>query len=131
MLERLEQLEENIARLKLFRSQKSVEDIQKNPFDEWALRYGLFESIQIVIDLACHLVGKYNLGATKSYSECIERLERYGYIDQNLSKKLIAAIGLRNLLIHEYIKIDQEKLYSFLDHIDNFGAFIQSIESYI
>ena len=46
MLERLTLLESNIAKLKLFKKRKRLEDIQNDPFDDWALRYGLFESIQ-------------------------------------------------------------------------------------
>ena len=120
MLERLEQLEENIARLRLFQQSKTLEDVISNPFDEWALRYGFFESIQIMIDIACHLVGKYNLGATKSYAHCIERLLEQDFIDEELAKRLIATIGLRNLLIHEYVTVDPKRLYGFLDHVGGF-----------
>lgn len=114
MLERVQTLEENIANLKRMRSEYTLERIAENKFDEWALRYGLFESIQIVIDLSCHLVGKYNLGTAKTYVECIEKLVAHDYIDAELGKKMTAAIGLRNMLIHEYVKIDIEKLYGFL-----------------
>jgi len=51
----------------------SLEDVKKNKFDEWALRYGIFESIQIIIDIACHVAAKYNLGSSKSYVECTEK----------------------------------------------------------
>jgi hypothetical protein len=49
-LERVEQLEENIANLKIFQKKFTIEDIKNNKLDEWALRYGIFESIQIIID---------------------------------------------------------------------------------
>ncbi len=130
MLERLTLLESNIAKLKLFKKRKKLEDIQNDPFDEWALRYGLFESIQIVIDLACHMAGKYNLGVTKSYAECIGKLAEHDYIDGELSKKLIAAVGLRNLrnlLIHEYVAIDPKRLYGFLEHVKDFERFVEKI----
>ena len=127
MLERLAFLESNIAKLKLFKKRKSLEDIQNDPFDEWALRYGLFESIQIVIDLACHMAGKYNLGVTKSYADCIGKLAEHDYIDSKLSKRLIAAVGLRNLLIHEYVAVDPKRLYGFLEHVKDFERFVEKI----
>ncbi len=131
MLQRLEVLEENIHTLKKLQKRYSLEDIQKNRLDEWSLRYGIFESIQVVIDIACHLAGKYNLGSAKSYVECIELLQKYDYIDEDLAKSLVAAVGLRNLLIHEYIKIDVEKLYGFLEYVDDFSLFIKSVREYI
>ncbi len=131
MLERLKNLEENVALLKRMKKEMSAEDIRTNRFDEWALRYGLFESIQIVIDIACHIAGKYNLGASDSYAECIDKLIQHDYIDASLGQNLIAAIGLRNLLIHEYTKLDTDKLYGFLDSLDDFSRFIEQIGPYV
>ena len=128
MLHRIENLEENIASLKELKRKVSLEDIQKNKFDEWALRYGIFESIQIIIDIACHISADYNLGISKTYTECIEKLQKFDYITPALAKSLISAIGLRNLLIHEYVRIDTEQLYSFLDYIDDFSDFIKAIK---
>ncbi|ADV46112.1 type VII toxin-antitoxin system HepT family RNase toxin [Nitratifractor salsuginis] len=127
MLQRIEQLEENIRSLQQFKEEHSLESIRRNRFDEWALRYGLFESIQILIDLSCHLVHRYNLGAVKSYGECIRRLVEHGYLEAALGERLTGAVGLRNLLIHEYARIDPEKLYGFLELTGDFTDFIRQI----
>ena len=127
MLQRIEKLEENIQSLRRFKKEHTVESVRRNRFDEWALRYGLFESIQMLIDLSCHLVHRYNLGAVKSYAECIRRLVEHGYLDEALGIRLIAAVGLRNLLIHEYSRIEPEKLYGFLELTGDFSDFIRQI----
>jgi uncharacterized protein YutE (UPF0331/DUF86 family) len=127
LLQRLEQLEENIQSLQRFKEEHSLESVRRNRFDEWALRYGLFESIQILIDLACHLVHRYNLGAVKSYGECIRRLVEHGYLDEVLGTRLTGAVGLRNLLIHEYTRIEPDKLYGFLELTGDFSDFIRQI----
>jgi len=131
LLERIENLEENITNLKKIKKQFNINDIKTNKLDEWALRYGIFESIQIIIDIACHITNKYNLGVAKTYTQCIENLTKYHYIEKNLEKNLISAIGLRNLLIHEYTKIDIEKLYSFLNLTSDFSKFIKNIKEYL
>ena len=131
MLERIENLEENIANLKAFQKKFTIEDIKSNKLDEWALRYGIFESIQIIIDIACHISSKYNLGSAKTYTACIENLSKQNYITNSLAKNIISAIGLRNLLIHEYIKIDTEQLYSFLLLTDDLSSFIKEIREYV
>ncbi len=128
MLERIEQLEANIASLKVFAKDHSLEAIRKNRFDEWALRYGLLESIQILIDLSCHLVSRFNLGSVKTYADCIENLREHSYISDSLSERLVSMIGLRNLLVHEYSKIDLEKLYGYLEFTRDFSEFIRQIE---
>ena len=67
MLERLNQLEINIIELEKFKSSYTVENLKSDLQIQWSLRYGLLESIQIIIDLACHLVAENNLGNPKSY----------------------------------------------------------------
>ncbi len=131
MLERIEQLEENNKTLHKLHQNHTLEDIQANRLDEWALRYGLFESIQIVIDITCHISSRYNLGTSKTYTACIENLVKYKYIEDELGRNLVSAIGLRNILIHEYVKIDTEQLYSFLSLTDDFSNFIKQIQSHL
>lgn len=115
MQERLEVLEKNIAVLHSFRNKYSLQEVEKTKNLEWTLRYGLLVSIQVVIDISCHLVSDYNVGAPETYGECIELLKGNGYIDTSLAEKLCGMVGLRNLLIHEYAHIKIEKLYELLN----------------
>ena len=131
MLERLRALEENIAELRKFKKRFSLKEIQNDKMIQWSLRYGLLESIQILIDLSCHLVSKYNLGNPTTYSECVEFLKTYGYIDDDLNTRLLGMIGLRNLLIHEYMAIDVNKLYDLLNHVDDFIEFSRKISTIV
>ena len=128
LLQKLKQLEENIKVLEEIKNEITPRDIAKSKRYEWELRYGFFESIQIMIDISCKIVNHYNLGNPKNYRECIELLARFKYIDDELSRKYIAMVGLRNLLIHEYAEIDIQKLYSFLDSIDDLKNFIKQIQ---
>lgn len=131
LLERFKRLEENIKELSLFREKVSFEEICADKTLEWALRYGLLETIQSVIDLACHLVSRDNLGNPSTYAECITILEKNGYIDITLARHLTGMVGLRNLLIHEYATIDLKELYQCLFEIEDFIVFAQKIASHL
>lgn len=50
MLERLVQLEKNIAQREAMKLEHSKTEFSASTHSQWALRYGLIESIQIVID---------------------------------------------------------------------------------
>ena len=121
-------LEENLKILKSIKENYNISDIISDKVNEWGLRYGLFESIQIIIDLACHVVAEKNLGTPKNYSECISFLVAKNCIKQELGNKIIKMIGLRNLLIHEYGIIEVKKLYEYLDHIDDISDVIYAIQ---
>lgn len=131
MLERLMLLEGNVKELSSFKEKFSPENIRSDKTKEWALRYGLLESIQLVIDIACHVVSKYNLGNPQNYSECIELLKKNDYLDNSIAAKLTAMVGLRNILVHEYIYVDLEKLYGLLDNITDFRTFAEAVQKHI
>jgi uncharacterized protein YutE (UPF0331/DUF86 family) len=128
MQDRLILLEDNVRELIKIKDESNLYEIKESKSRQWSLRYGLLESIQIVIDISCHLAGKYNLGNPQSYSECIELLAKNNYLDSELSKKLKSMIGLRNILVHEYIKIDVEKIYGLLDNIEDFSLFADKVK---
>ncbi len=128
MLERLAQLELNIATLDEFRKEHTAEEVSGKMTLQWTLRYGLVESIQIVIDTACHVCSANNLGTPKNYGDCIRFLVQFGYIEQSLARPILAMIGLRNLLIHEYTSIDGKRLYAFLGELDVFRSYAAAIK---
>ena len=106
-------------------------DLFQKKTNEWSLRYGILESIQIVIDISCHLVGKYNLGNPNSYGNCVELLVKFNYIEESLGKNIRSMIKLRNLLAHEYTLIDVKKISSYLGLLGDFRNFIRSVSEYV
>jgi uncharacterized protein YutE (UPF0331/DUF86 family) len=38
-------------------------------------------------------------------------LEKNGYLDNDLTQKMVKAVGFRNLIVHEYGKIELEQVY--------------------
>ncbi len=131
MRDRIKSLEENVAELALFKKKYTLEELKKTKVTGWALRYGFLESIQMVIDISCHLVSEYNLGNPETYSECIELLRKFNHIDESLEAKLIGMTGLRNILAHEYTHVKVEKLYELLDQLDDIRDFIRRIKGLI
>lgn len=125
--DKLKRLEENLRVLDKIKNEYTLEDISNDKIDEWGLRYGLFESIQIIIDLACGFVADKNLGFPKNYSECIQLIISNNYLNKDLGERIIKMVGLRNLLVHEYGVIDVQRLYEYLNHINDIRDFAIAI----
>lgn len=128
MLDRLKLLEDNVAELANFKKKHTLEQLKTERTTGWALRYGFLESIQIIIDISCHIVSKHNLGNPETYAECIELLKKFNHIDDTLELKLIGMVGLRNILAHEYADVNIEKLYGLLDQLGDIGEYILRIK---
>ncbi|KAF0151082.1 MAG: hypothetical protein FD143_2248 [Ignavibacteria bacterium] len=131
MLERLFKLETNIGELEKFQQKYQIDDLKNDLQVQWILRYGLFESIQIVIDISCHLAAKYNLGNAQTYSDCISLLKKEKYLSGEISERLLGMIGLRNILIHEYVAVDIGMLFGLLNHLDDFRQFASEIKDVV
>ena len=73
----------------------------------------LQRAVQFVIDIAVHIVASEGFGVADIIKENFALLEREGIIDGELSKKMQAMVGFRNIAIHEY----QELSIDVLKHI--------------
>ncbi len=114
-----------------FRQMYSPEDVRRDPHLEWALQYGLLEAIQIVIDLSCHIVSARNLSVPATYAECVGLLSRAGLLSGDVAKTVAGMVGLRNIIVHEYISVELKRVYDLLDRLDDFRAFAAQIQPYV
>lgn len=71
-----------------------------------ALILNLERACQAAIDLAQHLVAIKHLGMPQNSAESFHLLENSGIISSASTKSMIAMTGFRNIVIHEYQKLD-------------------------
>lgn len=72
--------------------------------------FNLQMAIQNCIDLAAHIISEEGLGVPGSTSEMIYLLEENGYISSEVALRMAKAVGFRNLIVHEYAKMDLEQV---------------------
>jgi uncharacterized protein YutE (UPF0331/DUF86 family) len=78
--------------------------------------FNLQLAIENCTDLAAHIISAEGLGVPGSASEMFYLLEENGFLSQELTEKMIKAIGLRNLIVHEYTKIDLNRLFNVVQN---------------
>ena len=78
------------------------------------ISFNLHLAIENCTDLAAHIISEEGLGVPGSASEMFYLLEDSGYINSQLTEKMIKAVGLRNLIVHEYDKIDLTRLFEIV-----------------
>jgi uncharacterized protein YutE (UPF0331/DUF86 family) len=72
--------------------------------------FNLQMAIQDCIDIAAHLISEEGMGMPGSANEMLYLLEENGYIDSEIAEKMAKAVGFRNLIVHEYAKMDLEQV---------------------
>ena len=102
----------------------SLDDI--NTQDIFVLN--LQRAIQSAIDLAAHIVASEGLGLPDSIKANFQLLQDGKLISKELTAKLQAMAGFRNIAIHEYQEIDVAVLKSILiRHLKDLEDFCTSI----
>jgi uncharacterized protein YutE (UPF0331/DUF86 family) len=90
------------------------------------ISFNLHLAIENCTDLAAHIISAEGLGVPGNASEMFYLLEENGFLNQELTEKMIKAVGLRDLIVHEYSKIDLKRLFAIIQKdikdIDEFVA---------
>lgn len=84
---------------------------------------------EATIDIAMHVIAKYDLGVPQSSRDAFEILNKEEFIDEKLAEKLKAMVGFRNLAVHEYQKINLKIIKSIIEkELDEIERFIEVIK---
>ncbi len=94
-----------------------------------AVKHTLQETIEASLDIANHILAAKKLGRSETYSEMFQKLEEADLIEKKLADKLSNMAKFRNLLVHQYTKIDDKKVYEILQkNLKDIKKFIKEIE---
>jgi uncharacterized protein YutE (UPF0331/DUF86 family) len=80
--------------------------LEKNFLQQDAISANLIRACELSIDLANFMVRKYKLGIPKQSRESFLMLEKEGVIQSDMANKLVAMVGFRSTLVHQYQEID-------------------------
>ena len=85
--------------------------------DTLALERALHKIAGAALDICRHLVSTYSLGLAESYSQYPAKLAEAGVIPRDLASQLQSLAGLRNILVHQYLKVKTQLLYDAAKNI--------------
>lgn len=89
-------------------------------------------AIESCIDIATHLVSGLNLQGQDTAAEFFRLLAKEGVIGSELAERVAKACGLRNILVHLYLKIDY-KIVNQSSHegLDDLREFAQQVVDFL
>ena len=93
------------------KSQVDVVDFKNDRDRQDIVLFNLQMAVQNCIDIAAHIISDEGFGVPGSNNEMFYLLEENGYIGTPVVEKMIAAVGFRNLVVHEYGKLELEEVY--------------------
>ena len=88
-------------------------------------------SVESVIDTCNIIVSNLKLGIPYDEDALFEKLEQNGIISKQMRNKLKDMKGFRNILVHKYGEVDDEKVFENLDRLEDFEQFKEEILNFL
>ena len=93
-----------------------------------SILFNMQMAVQNCIDIAAHIISENGLGVPGSTTEMFYLLEKHGYLNHDLAGRMVKAVGFRNLIVHEYGKIELEHVYEIAqDDIKDLNEYLKAI----
>jgi uncharacterized protein YutE (UPF0331/DUF86 family) len=93
-----------------------------------SIKYNLIVAIQGCIDICNHIVAKKGGRAPQDYGDCFKLMAELGILEESISNQLAQMAKFRNLLIHLYWQVDNERIYEILvKNLDDIEHFLDRI----
>ncbi len=128
VLNKKESIERCIKQIRIYHALPSDVPFEDNHLKQDAIALNLQRACEQAIDLANHTIKKKKLGLPKESKESFRLLADNRIIPRELSVKLGKMVGFRNVLVHEYQKLDIKLMLDVIDHhLDEFVDFTNHI----
>jgi uncharacterized protein YutE (UPF0331/DUF86 family) len=116
ILNKKESLERCIKQVREYYARPSDVEFKEDHLRQDAIAVNLQRATELAIDMANHVIKERKLGLPKESRQSFELLGTSGIIPQELARTLQGMVGFRNILVHEYQKLDIEIMIDIIEN---------------
>lgn len=128
---RLRRLEEVISELEELGTLDRAE-LRRSRRDQWAVERGLHLGAEILFDVGNHILSTRFGVSPEDYADILEQLALQGILDEALQARLRGLAGFRNILVHDYLRLDPERVLEALTKAPrDFSDFADAIRKWL
>jgi uncharacterized protein YutE (UPF0331/DUF86 family) len=80
-------------------------------------------AIEGCIDAAQHVCSSEGWGPPASNGDAMRVLTGHDVLDAELGRAMVAAVGFRDVLVHGYAAVDDERVVAHLEHLGDLRSF--------
>jgi uncharacterized protein YutE (UPF0331/DUF86 family) len=125
LLDRVRDAESELRRLRAL----DPSEVLTDPDRLNSVKYLFVIAAEAAIDAGQHVIAAEGMQAPATFAAVFEQLRRGGWLRDDLATSLAAMARFRNLLVHGYADVDDERVLASLhgDRLDDLTSFRQEL----
>lgn len=109
-------IERCIVQVEKYYAQRGDAPFKDNYLLQDAIAMNLQRIGELAIDIANYLIKKKKLGLPQDSADAFVLLQRAGLISETLMQHMKGMVGFRNIVVHEYKKLDLAVMLNVIEH---------------
>ena len=106
-------------------------DRRSDPMWLRGVKYTFLTAIEASIDVAQHICSTQGWGPPADNGDALKLLGRHGVLTAEGSDAMRKAVGFRNVLVHEYVKVSDEIVISRLEDLSDLDQFVERVTAFV
>ena len=130
LVERLSELRKHLDHLEELRPRISETALRRDLSLHNDVLFSLLTVCQLVIDVASELSARHGL-AFDDYTEAVRNLTHLNLVDEATLAELAGMPGFRNVVVHEYVTLDLERVVEATERLQPARAFLEAVRRHV
>jgi len=90
------------------------------------------QTVDTMVDANTHIIKEGNFGTVDDLQSTFKLLGEFGVLDQKFATKIAPIVGVRNMLVHRYEKLDADRFLGNLrNNFPDLKAYLLQIDGYL
>jgi len=129
---RLRLLEAYLKKLRRIRGATTREKFLEDTDTQDIVERNLHLAIEALFDIGQHIIASSSWEPAEEYADIFAVLHKHGVILDALLARTVGMAGFRNLLVHEYAKVDHSQVFDVLqDHLGDLESLARVFQEYV
>ena len=95
------------------------------------VKYTFVTAIEACVDVAQHICAAEGWGPPADNGDAVRLCGKHGVLTTDLAVSMRKAVGFRNVLVHDYIEVDDSIVVDKLKSLDDLEEFVRQVAAYV
>jgi len=104
---------------------------RRDPIWLRGIKYTFVTAIEACVDVAQHICATEGWGPPADNGDAVRLLGEHGVLTAELATSMRKAVGFRNVLVHDYIEVDDEIVVGRLKSLGDLDEFVRQVAVFV